>query len=111
MLWEHLVLDTLQGIVNNGNLFYWQDKTKRELDFVIRQSAGRVEVVECNINADHAKLSAIRAFRMIYPAGQNFVVSPSVKNACRIRWQNHPFTVCNTHHMAELLGGSQKASL
>ena len=110
VLWEHLVLDTLRGIVNDERLFYWRDKTGRELDFVIRRSAERVDVVGCKINPDHAKLSAISAFRKIYPAGRNFVVSPWVKRAYKIRWQKHPFTVCDTHDLAALLGGPQRAS-
>ena len=105
VLWEHLVLATLKGIVNNQNLFYWQDKSKRELDFVIRRTAGQVDVVECKINPDRAKLSAIGAFRKIYPAGRNFVVSPSVKRPYRIRWRQQPFTVCDTCHLADFLKG------
>ena len=110
VLWEHLVLDTLKGILNNEKLFYWQDKAKRELDFVIRRSAERVDVVECKINPDHAKLSAIRAFRKIYPEGRNFVVSPSVKRAYTTRWQKYPCTVCDTRDLAELLGAFHSAS-
>ena len=77
---------------------------------MIWQTAERVDVVECKINLDHAKLSAISAFRKIYPAGRNFVVSPSVKRAYKIRRQRHPFPVCETHDLAELLGGPQRAS-
>ena len=35
ILWEHLVLDTLRGLFSDGSLFYWQDKSRREVDFII----------------------------------------------------------------------------
>ena len=103
VLWEHLVLDTLRGIVNEANLYYWQDKTHRELDFVIRRTSSQVNVVECKINPDHAKPSAISAFRNSYPEGRNFIVSPSVKRPYRTRLRQHFFTVCDTHHLSQLL--------
>jgi len=37
----------------------------------------------------------IRALRALYPAGENYVVSPAVKEPYRIRRGEEVFTVCS----------------
>ncbi len=37
LLWEHLVLDALRFRGADENIFYWQDKSRREVDFVVRR--------------------------------------------------------------------------
>ena len=108
VLWEHLVLDSLRAIVNDERLFYWRDKSQRELDFVIRWSSSRVDVIECKINPDHARPSAIGAFRQSYPDGRNFVVSPSVRQPYRMRLRQCLFTVCDTRHLVQSLHSRQR---
>ena len=46
LLWEHLVLDSLRFRFADENIFYWQDKSRREVDFVIRRGRDRVDVLE-----------------------------------------------------------------
>ncbi len=94
LLWEHLVLDTLRVRFADENIFYWQDKSHREVDFVIRRERDRVDVVECKVNPDKLNVAPIKAFRSLYPEGENYVVSPAVKAAYRIRRNNLVFTVC-----------------
>ena len=96
LLWEHLVLDTLRVRYPDEEIFYWQDKSRREVDFVIRRAEGRVDVVECKMNPDRLDTAAIEAFRSLYPEGENYVVSPAVKTLYRIRRGDRVFTVCTT---------------
>jgi predicted AAA+ superfamily ATPase len=96
LLWEHLALDALRFRFGDENLFYWQDKSHREVDFVVRRGRDRVDAIECKINPDKLNPEPIRAFRAIYPKGENFVVSPVVKQSCRIRRRDMVFTVCST---------------
>ena len=103
ILWEHLVLDTLRGLFSDGNLFYWQDKSRREVDFVIRRGGNQVDIVESKINPEHVRPSAIAAFRDLYPMGRNFILSPNVKRPYRIRHQAHTVTVCETRDFSHLL--------
>ena len=103
ILWEHLVLDTLRGLFSDGNLFYWQDKSHREIDFVIRRGGNRVDIVECKTSPEHVKPSTVAAFRDLYPEGRNFILCPSVKWPYRIRHQSHTATVCDTRDLSELL--------
>ena len=104
-LWEHLVLDTLRGLVNDASLFYWKDKSNRELDFVTRRPRGRLDVFKCKISPDNARPNAIAAFRKIYPSGRNFIVSPGVERPYAMSRRGHRFTVCDTADLRRLSGG------
>jgi uncharacterized protein len=77
LLWEHLVLDNLKVI--SGNVFYWSDKDKNEIDFIIKGSGQEVHTIECKINPEKYSLKAVHKFRNYYPKGRNFCFSPHVK--------------------------------
>lgn len=79
ILWEHLVLDELRINTTSGSLYYWRDKSGREIDFVIKKRENRIHVVECKINVDNFSPDTLSAFRDIYPHGKNYVLSPNVK--------------------------------
>ena len=93
ILWEHLVLDSLRFRLSDDRIFYWRDKSGREVDFVIRRARDRVDLVECKLDPDELDGRAARAFRAIYPAGENFLASPVVKEPYRIRRGGCVFTV------------------
>ena len=96
VLWEHLVLDALRFRYADADIFYWQDKSHREVDFVVRRERNRVDLVECKINPDRLNTPVMDAFRSLYPAGDNYVVSPAVKKPYQIRRGDQVFTVCTT---------------
>ena len=97
ILWEHLVLDSLRFRHSDDRIFYWRDKAGREVDFVIRRSRDRVDLVECKMDLDELDGRAARAFRRLYPAGENFLASPAVKEPYRIRRGGCVFTVCGVN--------------
>ena len=43
ILWEHLALDSLRFRYADDDIFYWQDKSHREIDFVVRKGSDRVD--------------------------------------------------------------------
>ncbi|HED18830.1 MAG TPA: ATP-binding protein [Gammaproteobacteria bacterium] len=96
LLWEHLVLDALRFRFADQDIFYWQDKSRREVDFVIRRGRDRVDVLECKINPDKLDAKPVKAFRDLYPEGKNYLVSPAVKAPYRVRRGKLVFTVCST---------------
>lgn len=100
LLWEHLVLNALRFHLADEDIFYWHDKSHREVDFVIRRGRDRVDTVECKINPDRVNAAPVEAFRRLYPQGDNYVVSPSVKQLYRIRRGGLVFTVCTTKHLS-----------
>lgn len=95
LLWEHMVLDEILTRFRESDLFYWQDKSRREVDFVIRRGETRVDTVECKINPDRFDAAATEVFRAAYPDGENFIVTPRADRAYRIRRGELEFTVCS----------------
>lgn len=93
LLWEHLVLDALRFRFADEAIFYWRDKSNREVDFVIRRGRDRVDVMECKINPDKLVAKQVEAFRNLYPKGNNYIVSPAVKKPYRVRRGDLVFTV------------------
>ncbi|MCB2222428.1 MAG: ATP-binding protein [Bacteroidetes bacterium] len=80
LLWEHLVLDMLRSHVPDNKLFYWRNKSGREIDFVIKRQENEVDIIECKINPDHLSLKPIAVFREIYPQGNNYCYTPFTDN-------------------------------
>lgn len=80
ILWEHLVLDMLRSAVPERNIYYWKDKSNREIDFVIKRSDNQIDLVECKMNPDQLSTDTIRMFRERYPNGKNYCLSPFVEN-------------------------------
>jgi len=91
ILWEHLVLDELRVDVEEkgGDLYYWQDKSQREIDFVIKRSRKQVDTVECKINPDSFAPQTLKAFRELYPNGRNYIISPVIVEPYRTRYDRH----------------------
>ena len=104
LLWEHLVLDTLRFHFRDETIFYWQDKSHREIDFVIRGERDQVDIVECKINPDKLNVAPILAFRNLYPKGENIIVSPVVKKSYKVRRNDLVFNLCNTRDIPKLVG-------
>lgn len=96
VLWEHLVLDALRLRYADSQIFYWQNKSNREVDFVIRRENGDLDTLECKINPDRVSSAAVTAFRQLYPRGENYVVAPVVANAHVIKKGGLVFKVCST---------------
>ena len=96
LLWEHLVLDSLRFRHLDANIFYWRDKSGREVDFVVRRGEGRLDTFECRIDPDEVSPAPVIAFRRRYPLGRDYIVVPVAKRAYRISRGPREFTVCGT---------------
>jgi len=99
LLWEHLVLDGLRFRFADEDIFYWQDKSHREVDFVIRRGRDRVDLVECKINPDKLDAKPAAVFRSLYPQGENYIISPAVKKPYKVRRGDLVFTACTTRDL------------
>jgi len=86
LLWEHLVLDTLRTVIDDHNLFYWRDKSGREVDFVVKGRRKQSDAIECKINPDHFDPAHLTIFRSLYPEGKNYVLSPNIKTSYQRRY-------------------------
>jgi hypothetical protein len=85
LLWEHLVLDSLRSTESENDLYYWRDKSGREIDFVIKKADNTVDAIECKINPDKINVKSLTAFRKIYPKGKNYCICPFIKESYTIR--------------------------
>ncbi|MBI4706115.1 MAG: ATP-binding protein [Deltaproteobacteria bacterium] len=74
-LLEHLVLGELLAHVPKERVFFWRDKQKHEIDFVVRPSR-RPEIwaIECKAQPSRFDPSGLKAFRARHPHGTNLVV-------------------------------------
>ena len=101
-LWEHLVLDTLRATDRGRGIYYWRDKSNREIDFVLTQS-NRVHAIECKINPDHLDTSSFSRFRSLYPQGNNYIVSPAVKETYFRGYDNYSIQFLNIEQLGKEL--------
>ena len=99
ILWEHLVLDSLLMRFHENDVLYWQDKSRREVDFVIHRPEGAVDTVECKVNPDRLNPGPVEVFRRIYPKGANYIVTPLDREPYRMRRGELVFTACSTRHL------------
>jgi len=81
-LWEHLVLDMLR--VRFGKIYYWSDKYGNEIDFIVKGTRGDINTFECKINPDKYSPSAVTKFREYYPEGEDYCISPHVRNSYKL---------------------------
>ncbi|MEK7720095.1 MAG: ATP-binding protein [Bacteroidota bacterium] len=86
LLWEHLVLDMLRMAYDT--VYYWVDKEKNEIDFIVKGQEGELHTIECKINPDKYSSRAVQKFRIYYPKGRNFCFSPHIKIPYKLIFEN-----------------------
>ena len=74
------MLDILRSGTGAEGLFYWRDKSSREVDFVVRSGRG-IHAVECKINPDRFDPESLRVFRSLYPQGRNYLICPGIEES------------------------------
>ncbi len=88
LLWENLALDELRAIFPPRSIHYWRDKSRREIDFVVEHSDGRVDALEAKINPDALDGDSLKVFRSLYPKGDNYLLCPFVREPYALRKNN-----------------------
>ena len=78
ILWEHLILDSLLSQFRREQVFYWKDKSNREIDFVIQVANNEFHTIAGRVDDDSFSEKSLAEFRALYPNGRNFVISPLV---------------------------------
>lgn len=80
LLWEHFVLNELQGRLQTREFYYWRDKQHRKIDFIYLKNRNRNEpiAIECKWNAKKFDDGNLQIFIKKYPKGLNYVVGPPV---------------------------------
>ena len=84
ILWEHYVLNEVQGRLQRRDLRYWRNKHGAEVDFVApRRGRDGPVAIEAKWSATSFDPSSLAAFRRIYPEGPSFVVAADVDGSYR----------------------------
>jgi predicted AAA+ superfamily ATPase len=79
LLWEHFVLNEIQGQMQTRQIQYWRDKRGHEVDFVLTRRGEGPLAIECKWSASSFDPAGVRAFRRQYTDGQTFVVAADVE--------------------------------
>lgn len=74
-LWEHLVLDELRALFEPGEIHYWRDKQKHEIDFVIARRGCPPVAIECKWKLANAGTSNFPSFHALYPDSRLVVIA------------------------------------
>jgi predicted AAA+ superfamily ATPase len=85
LLWEHLVLNEVQGKLQTGKVHYWRDKKGHEIDLVLGRRGTSPIAIECKYKSSDADFESFGAFRRNYPEGKNYVVSREFGNSQKMR--------------------------
>lgn len=84
LLWEHFVLNEIQGRLQRRAVRYWRNKQGAEVDFILpRRGDDDLIAIECKWKAASFDPHCIASFRRLHPAGQNFVVATDVDTPYR----------------------------
>jgi uncharacterized protein len=83
LLWEHFVLNEMQGFLQTRRIQYWRDKRGHEVDFVFPVRQGSPIAVECKWKQSDFDARNLISFRRQYPEGENLVVSSDVERPYR----------------------------
>lgn len=80
-LWEHLVLDELRAHFEPEQLFYWRDKRKRELDFILARRGLAPIAIECKWKLKSGQSTNFPAFQSLYPEARLILVTSDSQRA------------------------------
>jgi hypothetical protein len=79
-LLEHLALNELLAACPRESVFYWRDKQRHEVDFVVKPGRGDgVVAIECKAKAAKLDPTGFAAFRRRHPRGPNLAVCLDVR--------------------------------
>lgn len=79
LLWEHYVLNEIQGRLQIRNVMYWRDKRGHEIDFVIAGRGRPPVAIECKWSATEFDPHNLKRFRERYPEGDSLVATADVE--------------------------------
>ncbi|MBA3751211.1 ATP-binding protein [Candidatus Dependentiae bacterium] len=109
-MWEHCILNELQGHLQTRSINYWRNKRDNEIDFVINNRVkNALTAIECKFNSspDDARFTDtgknFEAFRTHYPTGDNIVVSHNIDTPFTRRYKNITIVFVNSKDLIKKL--------
>ncbi|MBF0484105.1 MAG: ATP-binding protein [Candidatus Omnitrophica bacterium] len=80
-LWEHFVLNDIQGHLQIRDVQYWRDKNGHEIDFILKLRGKQPIALECKWQANKTDSKNIEVFLKSYPNATVLVVSNDTKQS------------------------------
>jgi predicted AAA+ superfamily ATPase len=80
-LWEHFVLNEIQGHLQTRDIQYWRDKNGAEVDFILKSRGKAPIAIECKWLVRNVEDKNIEVFLNNYPQATVLVVSSDIKQA------------------------------
>lgn len=109
-MWEHIVLNEIQGRLQTRTVNYWRDKRDHEIDFVINNRRDNaLTAIECKFNILEDDLNVTKmgknfeAFRSIYPDGENLVVANNIDKTFKRRYKGLTITFLSAQALIKKL--------
>lgn len=109
-MWEHVILNEIQGNLQTRTVNYWRDKQDHEIDFVINDRRNNaLTAIECKFNIDTDSLNVTKmgknfeAFRAIYPDGENYVVAHNIDRTFKREYRGLNITFLNARSLIKKL--------
>lgn len=101
---EHLVLCELNSFLNSGSIYYWRNKQKNKIDFVIKPGRGNsIDTIECKSKLKKFDPNAVLAFRKKHPLGKNIVVTLDAAEPQTIGKAGVEFTSIGVEYLGSFL--------
>lgn len=88
-LWEHLVLDELRVHFEATQIYYWRDKRKRELDYIIARRGMPPVAIECKWKLKSGQTKHFPAFQSLYPNASLILVTSDAEQPYFNKRQGH----------------------
>lgn len=104
ILFEHIVLNELQGRLQTKEIRYWRDKQDHELDFILLPTRNSHPVaIECKWKSSGFDPKNLKYFRQNYPDGENFVVASDIDKTFQRQYGEIKVTFVNLSQLIDVL--------
>jgi len=106
LLWEHYVLNEIQGRLQIRNVMYWRDKRGHEIDFVVAGRGRPPMAIECKWSATEFDPHNLKRFRERYPEGDSLVVAADVEKPFVRNYKGIDVTFVSLTGLIDALAGN-----
>ena len=110
LLWEHYVLNEIQGRLQVRNVMYWRDKRGHEIDFVVAGRGRPPVAIECKWSAAEFEPGNLKRFRERYPEGDSLVAAADVEKPFVRNYKGIEVTFVSLTGLIDALAASDRGS-
>jgi len=110
LLWEHYVLNEIQGRLQIRNVMYWRDKRGHEIDFVVAERGRPPVAIECKWSAAEFDPHNLKRFRERYPEGDSLVAAADVEKPFVRNYKGIEVTFVSLTGLIDALAASDRGS-